>query len=244
MMKNRLPGLRMTNHKTHKHVPPRERQLTLDLPHKPAMGIEDFCLSDCNRQALEFIDRWPDWPAPPAIIAGPTGSGKSHLGAIWKTMSGARRISAIDLQPVNVPALLGNGALLIEDAHIPGFDEAAMFHAINWAAERGGNILITTRLWPDEWQISLPDLISRLKAAPVIELYEPDNALLCMVLVKLFSDRQIPVDAPLVEYLVSRMERSLESAARIVAALDKAALSQKRAITRPLAARVLQDMQM
>ncbi len=234
----------MTNHKTHKSAPPRERQLALDLPHKPAMGIEDFCVSECNRQALEFIDRWPDWPAPPGIIAGPTGSGKSHLGAIWKSMSGAQSIAATDLTSANVPVLLGNGALLIEDAHIPGIDEAAMFHAINWAAEHGGNILITTRLWPDEWQISLPDLSSRLKAAPVIELYEPDNALLCMVLVKLFTDRQIPVDAPLIEYLVSRMERSLASAVRVVAALDEAALSQKRAITRPLAARILQNIQM
>ncbi len=222
---------------------PRERQLALDLPHLPAMGIEDFCLSACNREALDFIDHWPDWPSPLGILAGPKGSGKSHLGEIWKTMSGAQKLRAPELDTANVPALLANGALLIEDAHLPGLDEEALFHAINWGQEHRGFILITSSLWPVEWGVQLPDLKSRLMAAPLVELHEPDNALLCMVLVKLFTDRQLFVEASIVEYLVARMERSLGSAVRLVEALDKEALAQHRAITKPLAAQVLQNMQ-
>jgi len=233
----------MARYKTQKPRPPRERQLALDLPHLPAMGIEDFCLSECNREAMDFIDQWPDWPSPLGILAGPKGSGKSHLGAIWKTMSGALKISAPELKTADVPVLLANDALLIEDAHLPGLDEAALFHALNWGFEHRAHILITTCLWPVEWGVELPDLKSRLMAAPLVELHEPDNALLCMVLVKLFADRQLFVEASMVEYLVARMERSLDSAVQIVDALDKEALARKRAITKPLAAQVLQNMQ-
>ena len=229
----------MTRHRRQKPKPVRERQLALDLPHLPAMGIEDFCLSACNRDAMAFIDRWPDWPSPLGILAGPKGSGKTHLGEIWKTMSGALKVSAAELATGNIPALLAHDALLIEDAHLPGLDEEALFHALNWGQEHQAHILMTSITWPVEWGVRLPDLKSRLLAAPLVELHEPDNALLCMVLVKLFADRQLFVDASMIEYLVARMERSLGSAAALVEALDKEALAQKRAITKPLAAQVL-----
>jgi chromosomal replication initiation ATPase DnaA len=234
--------MKMTRHNRQNAHPLRERQLTLDLPHLPAMGIEDFCLSECNREALAFIDRWPDWPSLLGILAGPKGSGKSHLGEIWKTMSGALKVSAPELETASVPGLLAQDALLIEDAHLPGLDEEALFHALNWGQEHQAHILITSSSWPVEWGVRLPDLKSRLLAAPLVELHEPDNALLCMVLVKLFADRQLFVDASMIEYLVARMERSLGSAAVLVEALDKEALAQKRAITKPLAAHVLESL--
>jgi chromosomal replication initiation ATPase DnaA len=44
------------------------------------------------------------------------------------------------------------------------------------------------------------------------------------------------------DYILSRMERSFEAAGRLVTALDRAALSKKRAITVPLATEVLDKM--
>ena len=59
-------------------------------------------------------------------------------------------------------------------------------------------------------------------------------------MVKLFADRQLFVDKNVVDFLLLRMERSLASVSRIVSALDQAALSAGRRITRPLAADVLE----
>ncbi len=38
-------------------------QLAIDLPHRPAFGRADFLVSECNAAALQWIERWPDWPA-------------------------------------------------------------------------------------------------------------------------------------------------------------------------------------
>jgi chromosomal replication initiation ATPase DnaA len=45
-----------------------------------------------------------------------------------------------------------------------------------------------------------------------------------------------------VQYLVARMERSAEAARRVVAALDRRALSERREIDRRLAADVLEEL--
>ena len=67
----------------------------------------------------------------------------------------------------------------------------------------------------------------------------PDAVLVASVLVKLFADRQIRIDADVVAYAALHCEQSLDAVARFVAAVDEAALAEGRRITRPLAARTL-----
>jgi chromosomal replication initiation ATPase DnaA len=90
--------------------------------------------------------------------------------------------------------------------------------------------------------VTLPDLRSRLKAVTVVEIGEPDEALLAQVLVKLFADRQLYMDDKLIGYIVTRMERSLSAAQTVVETLDRLALSRGTRISRALAAEVLNDM--
>ena len=54
-----------------------------------AMGREDFLVSPSNADAVAWIDRWPDWPGPALVIVGPPGSGKTHLGQVWRQQAGA-----------------------------------------------------------------------------------------------------------------------------------------------------------
>ena len=63
----------------------------------------------------------------------------------------------------------------------------------------------------------------------------PDEALLTQMLVKHFRDRQLSVDPEVIEFLVNRIERSAAAAERVVAALDAAALGQRRRVTIRLA---------
>lgn len=215
-------------------------QLPLDLPHDAATGREDFLVDASNRAALDMIDRWPDWPSPIVILAGPTGVGKSHLAAIWRERTDAAVVSGPDLGRVDPLGLVAAGAVVIEDADVPPRDDTALFHLLNAAQEDGCSLLITCRSWPNAWGVRLPDLLSRLRAATPVEIGEPDDELLRRVLVKLFADRQISIDRTVVDYLAVRMERSLAAAAALVDALDREALSKGRAVTRPIAAEVLQ----
>jgi chromosomal replication initiation ATPase DnaA len=60
------------------------------------------------------------------------------------------------------------------------------------------------------------------------------------VLEKLFRDRQLLVEPPALAYAALRLERSLDAARAFVAALDRAALAQRRPVTRALAAQVME----
>jgi len=214
------------------------RQLAIDLPPRPAHGRADFLASECNRAALEQIDRWPDWPGRRLVLYGPASSGKSHLARLWCAESGARYVPARDLAS-ELP--LANGALppamVVDDAEAAS--ERALLHLFNSCAEAGTALLVVSRNAPAAWAIDLPDLASRLRAMPAVGIDMPDDALLAAVLVKHFADRQLPVAPGLIVYLLRRIGRSFADAATVAAHLDAAALSSGGPITIPLARKVL-----
>ena len=219
------------------------RQLILDLPHRPALGREDFLVSRSNAEAVAFIDRWPSWPVRTLALAGPPGSGKTHLAEVWRRMSNAETIAADRLCEAHVPPLLAKGALVVEDAPGLGLDERALFHLLNLAREQGAYLLLTSRESPTGWKLTLPDLTSRLKAIPAAALGPPDDDLLRSVLVKLFADRQIAVDEAVVSYLVARIPRALGAADSLVAEIDRRALEEKAEVTRMFVGRVLAGLE-
>lgn len=217
-------------------------QLPLDLGHRPAMGAEDFLVADSNAAAIGWLDRWPDWPAPALVIHGPPGCGKTHLTQVWRARSHAVPIAPAALAAADLPALLAStGAVAIDDADAlsGAAAERALFHLYNMAREIGAHLLLTGQTPPARWSIALPDLASRLRAAPAVAVEEPDDALLAAVLVKLFADRQLRVGADVIGFLVPRMERSFAAARRLVAALDTASLASRRPVTVPLARAVM-----
>jgi DnaA regulatory inactivator Hda len=212
-------------------------QLAFDLPVRPAMGREDFFVSPCNQPAVDWIDRWPDWPYPCTILWGPSGCGKTHLSQVWQERAGA--LWAADRSPEEVMEAAGQGRAICLDINGQVADETALFHLFNWTREHGGSLLLTGNAPPRDWPLALPDLRSRLQAAPSLELSRPDDALLAAVTVKLFADRQLAVTPDLLNYLLQRADRSFAALGEAVDRLDKAALQEKRPITPRFAKRVL-----
>src|SRR5436189_5539316 len=94
----------------------RGRQLVLDLPHRSALGRDDFLVSRSNAEAVAFIDRWPSWPTMALALVAHAGSGKTHLAEVWRCMSKAKVIAAQALSRSDIPLLLAEGALVVEDA--------------------------------------------------------------------------------------------------------------------------------
>lgn len=216
------------------------RQLAFDLPARALYQRDDFFRSSANAAALAALDDWRRWPGGKLVLTGPDGAGKTHLAHIWAAMAGAAMVQARDLAALDLTACTG-AAVVVEDAGRIAGDpaaETALFHLHNLIT-RGGHLLLTAASPPRDWGLRLPDLASRLMAAPVAALQAPDDALLSAVLVKLFADRQIAVNATLIQYLIARMERSIGAARALVAALDAAALAKGGPVSRAVASEVL-----
>lgn len=219
------------------------RQLTFDLPSAPRLTRADFFVSPANALALAAIDAWHDWPNRKMVLTGPKGAGKSHLAQIWAAAAGAALVTAQNLGDINLPELSAAGAVVVEDAetlagHTNG--EAALFHLHNMLAA-SGTLLVTALSPPRDWGLVLPDLASRLQAAPLTQLCAPDDALLSAVLAKLFSDRQLAIPSNLIPYMVVRMDRSIAAARSLVEAIDSHALARHRPVTRSLVGEILES---
>jgi len=214
-------------------------QLVLALPHRQALEAQDFLVSRSNAAAVEVIDGWPEWPLPALLVVGPTGSGKSHLVNVWRLKSRAEVVSGAALGESAVQSFEARRALAIEDIDCGLGSEQVLFHILNLAREKAGSVLMTSRAAPGEMTISLPDLRSRLRATPPLLIAPPDESLLKSVLVKLFSDRQLAVEPHVVSYLALHMDRSMETATRVVALCDRLSLAMQRKVTRAVAGAAL-----
>ena len=212
----------------------------LTLP-APTYAREDFVVAAGNREAVAWIDRWPDWPAPALAVGGPAGCGKTHLGRIWAARAQAAIVEGPDLDGKTVADLVAlvevSRALVVERAERT--PERALFHLYNLMRERRGFLLLLAEHPPAHWRITLPDLASRLRAAPAVAVAAPDDDLLGSIILKQLADRQLHAGPGVVHYLVSHMERSADAARHVVAALDRRALVESREIDRRLAADVL-----
>lgn len=215
------------------------RQLPLELPFSSASARDDLIVSPANIQAVKLIDSWPDWPAHAVILHGPVGTGKSHMARIWAEQAAAQMMAAASLTDWR-PGGDHEKCFVIEDVARGIVKDEALFHLLNHVRAHGGHCLITSREPPSDWGVQLPDLQSRLRAANLVEISAPDDALLRQVIVKLFADRQLAVDRGVVDYLVTRMERSLGAAGALVAEIDREALARRSAVTRSLASLALQ----
>src|SRR5690606_24198288 len=83
---------------------PRPRQLPLELGHAPGHSRDELVVSPANAAAVALVERWPDWPAPVVVLAGPPGSGKTHLASIWREAAYAAAVTASDLSGAGLPA--------------------------------------------------------------------------------------------------------------------------------------------
>jgi chromosomal replication initiation ATPase DnaA len=213
-------------------------QYVLPLPHRAALGDEDFWVSDCHAAAMAWLDAWPTWPAGGVVVVGASRAGKTHIARMFAKESGAALFAAAD------PALGGDlpapgvPALVVEDIDRDPPEEA-LFHLFNRARERGVPLLFTSTLSPPAIPLRLADWRSRLLTLPVAEIGRPDDRLMAAVLAKLFHDRQLIVGEAEIAFLLTHMERSIAAAEGVVDRADRRALALKRRVSVALLREVL-----
>ncbi len=181
-------------------------------------GEDDFLVSDANRIAVDHLKRWRDWPISVSVLIGPPGSGRSTLARHFARSS---------------------GGTIVDDAQRS--DERTLFHAWNAAQTDRRPLLLVAHDAPMTWNVALPDLRSRLAAAPHVAIAEPDEALARALIVRAFDKAGAGYSPDLPDWLLRRIERSYAAIAQATRLLDEAALSSGRKISIPMAKEALQS---
>ncbi len=216
-------------------------QSTLDFAFSPSYLQEDFVVSAANEQAYLWVTGWPSaWPHHTLLLYGAAGAGKTHLAHIWQELSGAAWLDVTQIGLCSPVELLQHHAAWIIEVPVLEGKESAWFHLLNHAHEERKWLLITSQKPLGTQALQLPDLTSRIAALPAVTLYRPDDTLLAAILAKRFSDAQLKVTPEVMQYLISRMERSYNSTEEIVNRLNRLSLVEKKNITLSLARKIVE----
>lgn len=217
--------------------------LPLKHPRLPGLRRVDFVVAPSNAVALAMIDGWRDWPSGKMVLTGPRGSGKTHLAHVWAEAAGAQIVAGADLTPDVAPSLAATPVAVEDVDRITTRPaEEALFHLHNLLRENGQALLVTGAPGVASWGLGLPDLKSRLQGAQSAVLDLPDDALLTALLAKSFGERQLNVPPNVLSFLVRHMDRSFDTARRVVDQLDRQSLAERRAITVRMARGVLDNL--
>ncbi|HEX4534571.1 MAG TPA: hypothetical protein VH000_10100 [Rhizomicrobium sp.] len=218
-------------------------QLPLPLTVRSALGREDFIVAAPNEAAVGFVDSWPGWSADLAALHGPSGSGKSHLVAVWQERSAAQVIACSDLDEDAIAALSPLAPVAIEDVDQtpPSLERDTALFSLIERAQLGVRIILTGREPPQAWATALPDLASRFQAMLAFPLWAPDDTLLTALARKLFTDRQLEVADPVIMRMISSLERSPAAIRDFVARADAKALASHRPVTLALVRELLEE---
>ncbi|HSZ74921.1 MAG TPA: hypothetical protein VK779_08875 [Rhizomicrobium sp.] len=214
------------------------QQLVFSWETRAALGRADFITGAGNEAAVAFIDSWPEWRVSAAALYGPSGSGKSHLAAIWRERSDAQALSMGGLLAVEQ-----GKPLVVEDVDgaPPSETRDRALFALLEHATAAAPILLTGHEPPVAWPSVMPDLASRFAALVAFPLWAPDDALLAAIARKLFTDRQLAVPDAVIQRIVTALERSPAAIRDFVARADARALAGQRPINLGLIRELLDE---
>ena len=214
-------------------------QYLLNLENKLVHDKNNFLISKCNKKAFDIIEKWPDWEFRKLIIIGLPGSGKTHLSKIWQKKAKAIFLDIKDYKKHSYQSIFKKKYFIIENItsflkkinHKEKLEvEKYLLHFYNLIEEKKGYVVLTDNLFPKFWNISLPDLRSRILASNCVFIDQPDDKQLSLLLVKLFADKQILIDKKIVKFILYRSERSFANLQSIVDLIDRKSLSSKKKI--------------
>lgn len=193
-------------------------QLGLPLAWPPGPGDDEFLVTPSNQHAFSMLERWATWPVMTALLVGPRKSGRSLLARVFAGRSGGTIVDDADLK-----------------------SETELFHAWNAAQAAHRPQLFVANAAPPEWQVTIPDLRSRLAASPVARIDPPDDALMAALLERQFHRRGIDARPDVIQWLATRLERSHVAVIRAVDILDQDLIERRKRLSIPLARSTLSE---
>ncbi|MEP3226475.1 MAG: DnaA/Hda family protein [Parasphingorhabdus sp.] len=195
-------------------------QFALPLDIESTAQAGGYLVTACNAEVHAKLEDWRHWPNHSAILIGGAGSGKHTMAEAFAKHSGGQFVRNAD----NVPA-----------------DE--LFHLWNQAQAEAFPLLFLSSRNVSDWDISLPDLKSRVAASLLIEIGEPDEAMIAGLFQKYFALRGISISEDALTYLSKRIERSYQNVQLLAQKMNILAIEKKKPVTRAIAMEILAQHQ-
>ena len=204
-------------------------QLHLDFDYKTNFNEHDFYLSKSNSNAFNLINRWPDWDKKILNISGEKFSGKSHLANIFKLKSKAFLIKGNEIDNSIFKSIKLYESIIIDDFEECNKEE--ILYSIFNLIDQDSKYLLINSLKPiNEIKYRLPDLTSRSKNCLYAVIENPDDELLFAIILKNFSDRQIKIEKKIINFIISRIDRSYRKIDEFIYKIDELSLKKKKPI--------------
>ena len=204
-------------------------QLLLGFDYKTNFNEHDFYLSKSNSNAFNLINRWPDWDKKILNISGEKFSGKSHLANIFKLKSKAFLIKGNEIDNSIFKSLKLHESIIIDD--FEECNEEEILYSIFNLIDQDSKYLLINSLKPiNEIKYRLPDLTSRSKNCLYAVIENPDDELLFAIILKNFSDRQIKIEKKIINFIISRIDRSYRKIDEFIYKIDELSLKKKKPI--------------
>ena len=204
-------------------------QLLLNFDYKTNFNEHDFYLSKSNSNAFNLINRWPDWDKKILNISGEKFSGKSHLANIFKLKSKAFLIKGNKIDNSFFKNIKFHENIIIDD--FEECNEEEILYSIFNLIDQDSKYLLINSLKPiNEIKYRLPDLTSRSKNCLYAVIENPDDELLFAIILKNFSDRQIKIEKKIINFIISRIDRSYRKIDEFIYKIDELSLKKKKPI--------------
>ena len=168
-----------------------------------------------------------------SFLFGPNKSGKSYLAHIWM-----KKNHAIQFKN-NFEFIIRNKNNVMID-NFSSYDEEKIFHVVNNCILNNSKILITSNCKINSINFKFNDLSSRLKTFSILEIKQPNDEMLLVILTKLLIDKQFIISSnEIFDYILKRVDRSYQGINEVVNKLDVLSLEKKRQLTIPLIKEIL-----
>jgi len=213
-------------------------QLIFKFPFKTNYFKEDFYVSTNNFNAYKLIESWPKWSGRCINIFGPHGCGKTHLANIFKKKINSFIIKSVELNDSSLPLIKLKDCLII-DNYNNNIKEKLFYSILNQSYQSNQYVIINSLQPIKSSSVELKDLKSRFDNFIDIGIDLPTDDLIRVILTKNFSDKQVKLDAKLLEYILKNIIRSYEAIFDLIDKVDSLSLSTGRSININLIKKVL-----
>ncbi len=209
-------------------MPKRVQQL-IDFQFDKSYKSEDFYVSKSNFFAFSLLDSWPKWEKNILNIHGEKYSGKSHLSEIFVKKNNGIILKAEKLKSNFEKDLKFYQNIIIDDLR-EKTEEKILFSLINFVDQNSKYLLINSLEPFNKMKFKLNDLVSRAKNCLEAKIEKPDDELIKVLIIKYLSDKQIKINAKLLEYASKRITRSYGKIFEFIYKIDEISLIKKKSI--------------